>query len=56
MSDKTTCSACGAELDVNLPACPECGSGDRNITLTDVVKLKYKRELRESPPVETPEE
>lgn len=40
MSNKTICSACGVEFDVDLPACPECGSGDRNSKVFDSVNAR----------------
>src|SRR3990167_3326197 len=39
MSNKTTCSKCGTEFDVNLTACPECGAGDRAIAVPDSAKF-----------------
>lgn len=40
MTDRTACSACGAELEANVPACPECGSGDRFISLAEFVGVR----------------
>lgn len=39
MSNKTICSACGAEFDVNLRVCPECGSGDRAVDIPESAKF-----------------
>ena len=36
----TTCSNCGTLFDVYLSACPNCGSGDRFVSVFDGFKLE----------------
>ena len=37
---EATCSNCGTLFDVYLSACPNCGSGDRHVTVADESKLE----------------
>ncbi len=46
MSYKTKCNACGAEFDVNLPACPECGSGDRFVAVPESANFGDKTDKK----------
>lgn len=46
MSNKTTCPDCSTEFDVNLPVCPDCGSGRRNIFLNENMTLREDMKIK----------
>ena len=40
MTNTTVCLGCGTAFDINLSACPECGFGDRVVTIPETIKVR----------------